>query len=112
MKQSPARREMGTLVDRVLVVEQWTLYEHPILVRALEKKIDALEEKRKILIDRLKTREETIGDRDGSIDTIQGRVKVLERKVERKELAIAILANVIKLSSLPFEDEGWEMVVS
>jgi hypothetical protein len=39
-------------------------------------------------------------------------VKVLERKVERKELAIAILANMIKLSRLPFEDEGWDAVIS
>jgi hypothetical protein len=46
---------------------------------------------------RLEAREETIGDRGGSIR----RVKVLERRVERKERAISILANVIKLSNLP-----------
>jgi len=72
--------------------------------RALEQKIHALEVKRKILVDRLKAREETTGDQGVATAAAQDHGKALERKVERKELAIAILANVIRLSNLPSEE--------
>jgi chromosome segregation ATPase len=74
-------------------------------VKALEKKIDALEEGRMVLIARLKAREETIGGRDGSIAAVQDHDKMLKKELERKELAIAIVADVIKLLSLPFTVE-------
>jgi len=77
--------------------------------RAIERKIDALEVKKKILLDSLKAREETTGDRSGTTVAAQDYVKALERKLETKELTIAILANVIRLSGLRSEgikDDG------
>jgi hypothetical protein len=65
-----------------------------------------VKEAKKILINRLEARQETVGGRDGSIASAQDRGGVLEKRVGRKELAIAILENVLKLSRLPFGDRN------
>lgn len=41
-----------------------------------------------------------------SARSAEDRGKVLEKRVGRKELAIAILENVLKLSRLPFRDRN------
>jgi hypothetical protein len=64
-----------------------------------------MEKKKMILIARFKVREETIDSRDGSIVVVQYRDKIFKKELERKELAIAIVADMIKLSSLPFTVE-------
>jgi hypothetical protein len=60
--------------------------------------------KKKIVLDSLKAREEKAGDRSGATIAAQDYVKVLERKLETKELTIAILTNVIRLSGLRSEE--------
>jgi chromosome segregation ATPase len=96
--------EISPSVNQLKVVEQ-DLETEKEKIRTLKKKIDALKERRKILTDGLNAREEMIDDRDGVIVAARDRIKVLERKVERKELAIGIITDVIKLSNLPFEEE-------
>lgn len=73
--------------------------------RTLERKIDALEKEKKTLADGLKAGEGTDCDRDRTMALAQGRVQRLERKLERRELAIAIVHNVMKLPKLPSEKE-------
>jgi hypothetical protein len=70
--------------------------------RVIKRKVDALKVKKKILLDSLKAREEITGDRNRNrtIVAAQDYAKALERKLEIKELTIAILANVIRLSGL------------
>ncbi len=100
-KKTPGKltiiNETSPLVTRLKDTEQ-NLETKKKKIRALEKKIDALEEEKIILIARLQAREETIGDRDGSIAADQDCAKILKKELERKELAIAIVADVIKLS--------------
>lgn len=91
--------EDSPLAARLKVAEQ-DLETEKEKVRALEKKIDTLEEGRKILTDRLEAREKTISGQNA-----QDRAMVLKKELERKELAIAILADVIQLSKLPFTVE-------
>jgi hypothetical protein len=52
-------------------------------------------------VDSLKVIEETICDREKTIAATQDRVKMLERSSERKELAMATAASVLKLSKPP-----------
>jgi hypothetical protein len=70
--------------------------------RVIKRKVDALKVKKKILLDSLKAREEITGDRNRNrtIVAAQDYAKALERKLGIKELTIAILANVIRLSGL------------
>jgi chromosome segregation ATPase len=96
--------EDSPLAARLKVAEQ-DLETEKEKVRALEEKIDTLEEGRKILTDRLEAREKTISDQNWSIATARDRAMVIKKELERKELAIAILADVIQLSKLPFTVE-------
>jgi hypothetical protein len=102
----------ASLLATWIEVAQQDLESEKEKVRILEKEIDTLKEARKILINRLKVRQETVGDRDESIALVQDRRKVLEKRAGRKELVIAILENVLKLSRLPYEDEELGLVLS
>jgi len=62
--------------------------------------IHRLEAGRGDLISSLKRKEETICDWDRTIEVAQARVKVFQAKLERYELAITTVANVLKLLNL------------
>jgi chromosome segregation ATPase len=94
--------KVSSLVVRLEDVEQ-DLTAGKEKARSLEKKIDALEEGRKALRAGLKATEGPNCDQDRTVAAAQGRVHSLERKLERRDLAIAIVDNVIKLPKLPFE---------
>jgi hypothetical protein len=93
--------EISPLAIRLKDIEQ-DLKTKKEKIRVLEKKIDALEKKKMILIVRFKTREEIISSRDRNIAAVQDYDKILKKKLERKKLVIAIVANMIKLLNLSF----------
>lgn len=100
----PASMDDASLLATWIEAAQQDLESEKEKVRVLKKEIDTLKEARKMLINRLKARQDTAGDRGESIAMAQDHGKVLEKRVGRKELAIAIFGNVLKLSRLPFED--------
>lgn len=77
--------------------------------RALKEKIFALEMKRKILTDRIDARGERIGSPRGMTVNAHDSFDRLKRKLERKELIITLIGDVVKLSGLPFEEEEEEI---
>lgn len=97
--------KVSSLVDRLEDVEQ-DLTGEKEMAGSLEKKIDALEKWRKALIAGLKATEGPNCDQNRTMAAAQGRVQSLERKLERRDLAIAIVDNVIKLPKLPFESRN------
>jgi hypothetical protein len=97
------------LINRLKTIER-KLKVKKEKTRSLEKKIDALEERKKM--NGLKMRKKSNGDKDGIIATDQNRVKLLKRKLKKRDLAIDIVVNVIKLSKLPLEKTEYETVIS
>ncbi|SRR6266536_4118007 len=96
--------KVSRLATRLKVAEQGLETEKE-KVRVLEREIEALKEGRETFVNRFKVRGEIIDYRDETITTVRGRVKVLEGELERKELVIIILSDIIKLSSLSFTEK-------
>jgi hypothetical protein len=67
------------------------------------KKINTLKERKIILINNLKVREKTTGDQDKIFNKIQNRIKIFEKKQEKNDLTIIIIADIIKLVNLPLK---------
>lgn len=87
------------LTNQLKVVEQ-DLKAERAATKTLRKKIEMLEAGKGSL-DSLKVIEETICDREKTIAATQDCVMMLERSLERKELAMATAASVLKLSKPP-----------
>jgi bacterioferritin (cytochrome b1) len=87
------------LANQLNAVEQ-DLKAERAATKTLRKKIEMLEAGKGPL-DSLKVIEETICDREKTIAATQDRVKMLERSSERKGLAMATAASVLKLSKPP-----------
>jgi hypothetical protein len=96
--------EISPSINQLKVVEQ-NLEMEKEKIRILEKKIDTLKKKRKILTDKFNAREKIINDRNKIIIIARNRIKIFEKKIERKELAINIIINMIKLSNLLFKEK-------
>lgn len=103
--RQPTTVDNVSLLTTRLQIAQQDLESEKKKVRVLEKEIGTLKELRALLMDRLKARGETVAERDRSIAAGQDAVKILHSRLERKELTMTILENVIKLSKLSFEKE-------
>jgi hypothetical protein len=90
-------RKYSILVNQLQVIKQ-NLEVEKKKIRTFEKRINMLQKKRNIS-------KKNICNQDKSIAAAQNHVKILKRKMKKRELIITILAKVIKLSNLLSDKE-------